>query len=64
MKNAQIKILLLMRGNAGKEVANLKKSLRKVLSDAATSYPGLTSGNAFDTATAKFWVMPQHPTPD
>jgi len=51
MKNAQIKILLLMRGNAGKEVANLKKSLRKVLSDAATSYPGLTSGNAFDTDT-------------
>ena len=52
MKNAQIKILLLMRGgNAGKEVAKLKKALRKILGDAATSYPGLTSGNAFDTDT-------------
>lgn len=51
MKSANIKILLLMRGNIGKEVAGLKKLLRNILGKAASAYPGLTSGNEFDADT-------------
>lgn len=51
MKSAKIKVLLLMRGNIGKEVACLKKALRKMLGDAATAYPGLSGGEEFDADT-------------
>lgn len=51
MDSAKIKTLLLMRGNAGKDVAALKKALRKALGEAASAYPGLASGNEFDADT-------------
>ena len=43
--------LLLMRGNAGKAVAELKNALRKTLGDSASAFPGLASGDAFDADT-------------
>ncbi|MDO8206504.1 MAG: peptidoglycan-binding protein [Gallionella sp.] len=49
MKSA--KVLLLMRGNAGREVAGFKEALRKILGDAATAYPGLSGGDEFDADT-------------
>jgi predicted chitinase len=51
MKSSNIKILLLMRGNAGIEVAGLKAALRKILGNAAAAYPGLNSGDEFDADT-------------
>ncbi len=51
MDSAKIKTLLLMRGNTGKDVAALKKALRKVLGAAAAAYPGLAAGNDFDADT-------------
>src|SRR3989338_6994192 len=51
MESAKIKMILLMRGNTGKEVATLKKALRKALGAGAAAYPGLAAGNEFDTAT-------------
>ena len=51
MENAKIKVLLLMRGNAGKEVANLKKALRKALGKNAAAYQGLSIGDEFDADT-------------
>lgn len=51
MENAKIKMLLLMRGNVGKEVAELKKALRKALGKDASAYPGLSGGDEFDTDT-------------
>lgn len=45
------KMWLLMRGNAGKEVAGLKKALCKVLGKGALSYPGLVDGDTFDADT-------------
>lgn len=51
MESAKIKMLLLMRGNTGKEVATLKKSLRKALGEGAAAYPGLAAGNEFDADT-------------
>lgn len=54
MERAKIKMLLLMRGNAGKEVAGLKKALRKALGKDAPAYAGLADGDEFnaDTETA------------
>jgi len=54
MDNAKIKMLLLMRGNAGDEVAALKKALQKVVPNGASAYPGLADGDEFnaDTETA------------
>ena len=51
MENAKIKMLLLMRGNIGKEVADLKKALRKALGKDASAYKGLASGSEFDIDT-------------
>lgn len=51
MESSKIKILLLMRGNVGKEVTELKKALRKVLGDGAAAYTGLAAGNEFDADT-------------
>ncbi len=51
MESAKIKMLLLMRGNVGKEVAELKKALRKALGKDASAYPGLAGGDEFDTGT-------------
>ncbi len=51
MESSKIKMLLLMRGNAGKEVAELKKALRKALGDGAAAYAGLAAGNEFDADT-------------
>ncbi|MCR4299655.1 MAG: peptidoglycan-binding protein [Gallionella sp.] len=51
MESANIKMLLLMRGNTGKQVATLKKALRKALGDGAAAYPGLAAGNEFDADT-------------
>ncbi|OFZ67354.1 MAG: peptidase C1 [Betaproteobacteria bacterium RBG_16_56_24] len=44
-------MLLLMRGNAGKEVAALKKALHKALGEGAAAYAGLAAGNEFDAGT-------------
>ncbi|MCX7166987.1 MAG: peptidoglycan-binding protein [Rhodocyclales bacterium] len=54
MESAKIRMLLLMRGNAGKEVAALKAALRKAMGEGAATYPGLAAGNEFeaDTETA------------
>ncbi|TAN72597.1 MAG: peptidase C1 [Gallionella sp.] len=46
-----MKMLLLMRGNAGKEVAGLKKALREALGEGAHAYPGLADGDKFDADT-------------
>lgn len=43
--------LLLMRGNTGKAVAELKNALRKTLGDGASAFPGLASGDTFDADT-------------
>ncbi|MDD5384797.1 MAG: C1 family peptidase [Gallionella sp.] len=51
MESSKIKMLLLMRGNAGKEVTELKKALRKALGDGAAAYAGLAAGNEFDADT-------------
>ena len=53
MDGAKIKQLLLMRGNSGKRIAELKKALIRELSDSAASYPGLSKGSnqAFDADT-------------
>ena len=51
MESAKIKISLLMRGNTGKEITELKKALRKALGDGAAAYPGLAAGNEFDADT-------------
>ncbi len=49
MTNA--KVLVLMRGNRGDEVAKLKAALRKTLGEAAANYPGVSSGDVFDADT-------------
>lgn len=51
MDSAKIKQLLLMRGNGGKRIAELKKALAKALGDGAANYPGLARGDAFDADT-------------
>lgn len=52
MQSSQMKTLLLMRGNTGSKVADLKAALRKTLGKAtAAAYPGLSSGNKFDADT-------------
>jgi len=53
MESANIKVLVLMRGNVGKEVDGLKKALRKALGEGAAAYPGLASadGTVFDADT-------------
>ena len=51
MESADIKVILLMRGNVGKEVAELKKALRKTLGKDALAYPGLSAGDEFDADT-------------
>ena len=51
MNSAKISMLLLMRGNAGKEVATLKKALREALGKGAVAYPGLVKGDKFDADT-------------
>lgn len=51
MASTKTSMLLLMKGNAGKEVATLKTALRKALGDAAAAYPGLAGGQKFDTST-------------
>src|SRR5664279_2281325 len=51
MDGAKIGMLLLMRGNAGKEVAGLKKALRKALGKDASAYQGLAGGDRFDNDT-------------
>ena len=51
MKNAKIKMLLLMRGNVGKEVADMKAALRKALGTDAADYQGLAGDDAFDADT-------------
>lgn len=54
MDSEKIKELLLMRGNVGKGIAELKKALRKALGENASAYQGLADGNDFnaDTETA------------
>lgn len=51
MDSEKIKSLLLMRGNAGKKVADLKKALRGALGADAAPYSGLAGGDAFDADT-------------
>lgn len=60
MDSAKTKTLLLMRGNAGKKIAELKKGLRKSLGADAAAYAGLASGDKFcaDTETAlRAWQL-------
>ncbi len=54
MENAKIKVVVLMRGNVGMEVMELKKALRKALGEGAAAYPDLAAGDEFnaDTETA------------
>lgn len=54
MANAKMEMLLLMRGNVGKPVAELKKALRKALGESAAAFPQLAAGDEFnaDTETA------------
>lgn len=49
MERAKIEMLLLMRGNTGKEVADLKKALRKALGEGAETFPHLAAGDEFNT---------------
>lgn len=51
MDNTQIKSLLLLRGNVGKDVTNVKAALRTALGDKAAAYPGLAGGEEFDVDT-------------
>ena len=51
MESADIKVILLMRGNVGKEVAEVKKALRKTLGKDALAYPGLSADDEFDADT-------------
>lgn len=51
METKAIKTIVLMRGNVGKEVAELKQALGKTLGKKATSYQGLAGGDEFDTDT-------------
>lgn len=51
MDSATTKTLLLMRGNAGRKVAELKQALRKALGTDAPAYKGLASGDQFDADT-------------
>ena len=51
MENAKIKTIVLMRGNVGEEVANLKKALVKTLGKDASVYTGLANGEEFDADT-------------
>ncbi|MFY9329707.1 MAG: C1 family peptidase [Georgfuchsia sp.] len=51
MKNATAKMLLLMRGNTGDEIAELKKAIRKALGKEAAAYQGLSGGDGFDADT-------------
>ena len=53
MDGAKISMLLLMRGNAGKEVAGQKKALHKALGEGVAACPGLASGNEFDADTER-----------
>jgi peptidoglycan hydrolase-like protein with peptidoglycan-binding domain len=48
MESAKIKVIVLMRGNIGKEVAGLNKALRKALGEGAAAYPGLSAGDGSD----------------
>ena len=51
MENAEIKVLVLMRGNVGQEVAKLKKALGKALGEGAAVYQNLAKGDEFDADT-------------
>lgn len=62
MESSKIKIVLLMRGNTGKDVAGLKKALRKALGEGAAAYPGIAAGNEFDAETALTGIFSLHAT--
>ncbi|MDD5759249.1 MAG: peptidoglycan-binding protein [Desulfobulbaceae bacterium] len=51
MDSEKIKMLLLMRGNVGKMVAELKSALRRALAEKAAIYQGLADGEEFDADT-------------
>ena len=51
MDSVKTRTLLLMRGNAGKPIAAMKKTLRKALGKDAAAYKGLGSGDKFDADT-------------
>ncbi len=51
MEIETIKVVVLMRGNVGKEVAKLKKALGKVLGEGASVYQNLAKGDEFDPDT-------------
>lgn len=51
MDSEKIKMLLLMRGNVGKRVVELKAALRKALAEKAAIYQGLAGGEEFDADT-------------
>lgn len=51
MDNTTIKQLLLMRGNSGPRVSDLKKALGRRLAEQAHRYPGLAKGDLFDADT-------------
>ncbi|HET6554041.1 MAG TPA: C1 family peptidase [Dyella sp.] len=51
-------VMLLMKGAAGPEVADLRKRLASVLGDEAKNFPGLATGTSFDAtvdAAARRW---------
>ena len=51
MDSSKAGMVVLMRGNAGKNIASLKKALRTVLGDGATRFSGLAAGDLFDADT-------------
>lgn len=51
MDSTTISMLLLMRGNVGKRVVELKHALGSALGEKTASYKGLADGDAFDTDT-------------
>lgn len=51
MDSMKTKPLLLMRGNGGKEVVELKQALRKAFGEHAAAYTGLAGGEKFDADT-------------
>jgi hypothetical protein len=51
MEKSKVKVLLLVRGNVGKEVAEMKKALRKTLGKGSSAYKGLAGGEEFNADT-------------
>lgn len=61
MESADIKVSLLMRNKVGKELAKLKKTLRKTLVNDAMVYPGLSACDEFDAGPRTLCALGMSP---